>query len=190
MPGILPGLDKPFAFFGHSMGALIAFELAWKLQCDHKLAPQCLFVSGRVAPSVPILRAPINKLPQPEFLQALRALNGTPKEVLENAVLMELITPLLRADLAVHEEYIYTEKGLLDCPICVFGGLQDAEANRDALAAWRQHTRAQFVLRMVPGNHFFIVAAQSLFLHMLSQELYPFAVNAGRQAARQSAFVK
>jgi len=127
---ILPALDKPFAFFGHSMGALIAFELAWKLAGEYKLTPECVFASARVAPSVTIPRAPINKLPQADFLQALRGLNGTPKEVLDDAALMELMTPLLRADLAVHEDYVYADKAPLECPIVAFGGLQDSEAGR------------------------------------------------------------
>jgi medium-chain acyl-[acyl-carrier-protein] hydrolase len=172
---ILPALDKPFAFFGHSMGALIAFELASLLGRDHKLAPECLLVSARVAPSEAIPRARINKLPQAEFLQALGRLNGTPKAVLEDATLMQFITPLLRADLAVHEDYTYTERSPLGCPIVAFGGLQDTEAGRDAINAWQRHTTGEFVLRMVPGDHFFIVTAQSLFLRMLSQELYPLA---------------
>ena len=172
---ILPALDKPFAFFGHSMGALVAFELARLLGRDHQLAPECLFVSARVAPSVALPRPRINNLPQDEFLQALRGLKGTPNEVLEDAALMEFMTPLLRADFAVHEDYTYTDRSPLGCPIVAFGGLQDSEAGRDALNAWQQHTTGDFVLRMVPGDHFFIVTAQSLFLRLLSQELYPLA---------------
>jgi medium-chain acyl-[acyl-carrier-protein] hydrolase len=172
IPAINPYLDRPFVLFGHSMGALIAFELARKLRRDHKMLPECLVVSGRGAPHVPIPRAPINNLPQPEFIEGLKQLNGTPKEVLENEVLMQLITPLLRADLAVHEDYVYAEEAPLTCDILAFGGLHDSEVGRDGISAWRGHTEGEFLQRMVPGDHFFIQSAQSLFLRMLSSELY------------------
>lgn len=176
---IRPSLDKPFAFFGHSMGAIIAFELARKLRRDHNLLPECLIVSARVAPHLPIPRAPIHNLPLAEFLEALKGLKGTPKEVLENQALMDIVTPLLRADLAVHEAYGYLEETRLQCPILAFGGLQDTEASRQAIDAWQEHTTGGFVRRMLPGDHFFIVTAQTLFLRTLSQELYPIARKAG-----------
>lgn len=179
---IKPSLDKPFAFFGHSMGAIIAFELARKLRRDYNLLPEALIVSARVAPHVPIPRPPINNLPSDDFLKALKGLKGTPKEVLENKALMEVVTPLLRADLAVHEEYRYSEETPLDCPILAFGGLQDTEANRQSIGAWQAHTTRSFLRRMLPGDHFFIVTAQTLFLRTLSQELYPIARKANHSA--------
>lgn len=172
---IRPCLDKPFAFFGHSMGAIIAFELARKIRHDYALLPESLIVSARVAPQLQIPRDPINKLPPAQFLEALKALKGTPKEVLENEAIMELVTPLLRADLAVHEEYEYSKEAPLECPILAFGGLQDTEANRESIDAWREQTAGSFILRMLPGDHFFPVTAQTLFLRMLSQELYQVA---------------
>lgn len=171
-PALLPLFDKPFVLFGHSMGAIIAFELARKLRRDCNLLPECLIVSARVAPHVRIPREPIHNLPQQEFLEALKALNGTPKEVLEDAALMQLITPLLRADFAVHEKYEYCAESPLECDILAYGGLQDTEALRDGIDAWREHTRGNFVRRMLPGAHFFIVSAQLLFLRMLSSDLY------------------
>lgn len=173
MPALHPYLDKPFVLFGHSMGAIIAFEVARKLHRAQLSLPECIIVSGRVAPHIPIPRPPIHSLPQAEFVDALKALNGTPKEVIENGALMELITPLLRADLAVHENYTYREEPPLPCDIVALGGLQDAEANRDAIEAWRRHTSGKFVRRMFPGDHFFIVNSQALFLRVLAQELYP-----------------
>src|SRR5215471_2589470 len=165
-------LDKPFVLFGHSMGAVIAFELARKLRRDHNILPECLIVSARIAPHVPIPRPPINKLPQEQFVEGLKRLDGTPKEVLEDKGLMKLIMPLLRADLAVHEEYAYTPEPPLKCDILAFGGLHDPEASREGVAGWRNHTEGKFLSRMVPGGHFYIQAAQSLFLRLLSSELY------------------
>lgn len=191
LPAIVPFLEKPFVLFGHSMGALVAFEVARALRRSHNILPECLIVSGRVAPHVPIPRSPIHNLPKAEFIEGLKALNGTPKEILEDEGLMDLITPLLRADLAVHEAYQHTEEAPLNCDILAFGGLQDAEAGRDTVAAWRDHTQGQFRCRMVPGDHFFINVAQALFLRMLSGELYQIIRNIKpRQAVAQELAVQ
>jgi medium-chain acyl-[acyl-carrier-protein] hydrolase len=169
---LLPYLDKPFAFFGHSMGALVSFELARILRRDYGLSPVHLFVSGRRAPQLPDPDPPIHTLPEPEFLDELRRYNGTPEAVLENAELMQLLLPSLRADFAVLETYVYTPEPPLECPITTFGGLSDREASRDELEAWRDQTSAAFSLEMFPGDHFFVHSAQPLLLQALSRELH------------------
>lgn len=170
---LLPYLDKPFAFFGHSMGGLVTFELARLLRKNYGISPVHLFVSGYRAPQVPDPDPPIHALPEPEFLEKLRRLNGTPKAVLENAELMQLLLPALRADFAVIETYAYTPESPLDCPITAFGGLQDREVPYDALKVWQEQTNAAFSLHMLPGDHFFLQSAEPLLLQLLSQELYP-----------------
>lgn len=105
---LLPYLDKPFAFFGHSMGGLVSFELARLLRKNYGKVPVHLFVSGYRAPQVPDPDPPIHDLPEPEFLEELRRLNGTPEIVLENTELMQMLLPALRADFAVIETYAYT----------------------------------------------------------------------------------
>ncbi len=172
-PHIMPYLDKPFILFGHSMGAIVAFELARRLQRECELTPECLIVSARVAPHRRPPRPPINGLPHDEFVDALRRLEGTPEEVLADGELMKLIAPMLKADFALNEEYIYQPSERLHCDILAFGGLRDAEAGRQGLGDWRDMTDGTFALRMVPGNHFFIHSAQALFLRMLSVEIYP-----------------
>jgi medium-chain acyl-[acyl-carrier-protein] hydrolase len=171
-PAIAPYLNKPFVLFGHSMGALVAFELARKLRRDHQTLPECLIVSGRVAPHVAIPRSPLNDLPQAEFVEGLKQLNGTSREVLEDEGLMSLITPMLRADLAVHENYRYTPEAPLSCDILALCGLHDTEAGREGVEAWQSYTDGRFTRRMFPGDHFFIQSAQALYLRMLSSELY------------------
>lgn len=168
---LLPYLDKPFAFFGHSMGGLVSFELTRLLRRDYGLSPVHLFVSGRRAPQVPDPDPPIHALPNPEFLQELRRFNGTPEAVLENAELMQLLLPTLRADFAVLETYVYTPEPPLECPITTFGGLSDRVASRDELEAWRDQTSAAFSVQMFPGDHFFVHSAQPLLLQALSREL-------------------
>jgi medium-chain acyl-[acyl-carrier-protein] hydrolase len=171
VPAIQPYLDKPFAFFGHSMGATISFKLARQLCAQHAPTPVHLFVSGSCAPQIPDPDPPIHHLPDAEFVEELRRFNGTPEAVLQNAELMQLFLPILRADFALHETYVYAAGEPLDCPISAFGGLEDGEVSRDDLAAWRDQTRGAFTLRMFPGDHFFLRSARPHLLQAMSQNL-------------------
>jgi len=168
---IIPYLDKPFAFFGHSMGGLVSFELARLLRQDANRNPVHLFVSGRRAPQLPATAKPIHALPDSEFLQEIRRLNGTPITVLENAELMQLMLPTLRADFTVLETYVYSPELPLSCPITTFGGLQDSEVSVEALEAWREQTSATFSLQMLPGDHFFLHSSHFPLMQLIRQEL-------------------
>jgi medium-chain acyl-[acyl-carrier-protein] hydrolase len=168
---LVPLLDKPFAFFGHSLGALVGFELARQLRRQPGVQPARLFVSAGRAPQIPPRGQPIHALPEEEFMAELRRLNGTPGKVLEHAELMQSMLPILRADFAVYETYVYATEPPLDCFISGFGGLQDQRVSRGDLEAWRGQTSVSFSLRMFHGNHFFLSATQPLLLQALSQEL-------------------
>jgi medium-chain acyl-[acyl-carrier-protein] hydrolase len=168
---IRPQLDRPFALFGHSMGAMISFELARLLRREGERQPSHLFLSGRRAPQFPRTDPPTFHLPEPEFLEKLRELNGTPAEVLEHEELMRLMIPLLRADFEVVQTYDYVEEPPLNCSISVYGGLQDDEVATDHLKGWRAHTASSFELRMFPGNHFFINTAQPLLMQKIATDL-------------------
>ncbi len=168
---MVPLLDKPFAFFGHSLGALVGFELARQLRRQSGVQPVRLFVSADRAPQIPHRDRPIHALPEAEFLGELRRLNGIPREVLEEAELMQIMLPVLRADFAVYENYVYSSEPPLPCPISTFGGLQDHRVSRGDLEAWRDQTSGSFSLRMFPGDHFFLRTTQPLLLQVLSQEL-------------------
>jgi medium-chain acyl-[acyl-carrier-protein] hydrolase len=176
--GLRPYLDKPFAFYGHSLGALLAFELARHLRREGREFPEHLFLSGRGAPQSHLLLQPIHTLPEPAFIEELRRLNGTPKEVLGNPELLELIVPILRADFALNETYTYVPEPPLNCAITAFGGLQDTSTNRESLEAWREHTTAEFNLQMMPGDHFFINSAGAALLKTLSRELQHVVIRA------------
>jgi surfactin synthase thioesterase subunit len=169
---IIPYLSKPFAFFGHSMGALVGFELSRYLRRVQAPVPAQLFVSGRSAPQIVDADPPTYDLPEAEFIQAVRSLNGTPREVLEHPELMSLMIPLLRADFSVCQTYSYTVEPPLDCPITALGGLQDNEVARENLEAWREHTTSDFKLRMLPGDHFFLNSCQAQLLRIVSQGLH------------------
>lgn len=169
--GLSVYFGKPFAFFGHSMGAIISFELARLLRREDGLEPIRLFVSGRGAPQVADSDPLTYTLPDPEFLAELRRLEGTPQEVLEHPELMQAMLPLLRADFEAIQTYSYQAEPPLNCPISAFGGLQDPSFSREDLGAWREQTTGSFSLRLFPGNHFFINIDQHLVLAAIAQEL-------------------
>jgi len=169
---LCPYLDKPFAFFGHSMGALISFELARMLRQRGWPEPAQIFVSARRSPQIPDIDPPTYNLPEDEFIAEIRRLNGTPHEVLEHPELLQLLIPILRADFAVCQTYAYVPDLPLSCPITAFGGRQDLDVLSEHLEAWREHTLSAFALHLLPGDHFFINAPQARLLQILIQELH------------------
>jgi medium-chain acyl-[acyl-carrier-protein] hydrolase len=168
---IVPYLDRPFAFYGHSNGGLMAFELARKLRREGRPGPVHLYVGGRPAPPIVRTDEPVHSLPEPEFLDALRRLNGTPEEILQNAEIMELISPTLRADFSIGETYAFRPEPPLDIPVSAYGGRVDEEVSEDEVAAWREQTTGPFRLVMFPGDHFFINGDRAAVLGELSNEL-------------------
>jgi medium-chain acyl-[acyl-carrier-protein] hydrolase len=150
-----PSFDLPFAFFGHSMGALIAFELTRSLR-GSDTRPQHLVVSGRRAPHLPARKMPLHTLPDDRFQAELRSLQGTPDAVFADPELMEIATRVLRADFTLCETYSYAGGEPLDETLSVFGGMDDQETTREELEGWREHTRRFSRLRLFPGNHFFL----------------------------------
>lgn len=168
---LTPWFDLPFVFFGHSMGAMIGFELTRALRREGRTLPLHLFVSGRRAPQLPARDEPIHDLPEPEFIERLRELNGTPEEVLQHAELMKLLTPLLRADFAVNETYEWIEEPPVDVGISAFGGLADVDVSRDDVEAWSIQTRGRFRMRMMPGDHFFLHPQKDLILESVARDL-------------------
>jgi medium-chain acyl-[acyl-carrier-protein] hydrolase len=176
-----PYLDMPFAFFGHSMGALISYELSRELRRRGQPLPLHLFVSGRRAPHVPMREDPIYDLPDSEFKDELRELKGTPEEVLQHEELMNLLMPVLRADFAVNDTYAYVDEPPFDqVGISAFGGLGDEEVTREDVEAWREHTRGRFRARMLPGDHFFINSAKDLILESVARDLAELHLTAPR----------
>ena len=170
-PAITPFLTLPFAFFGHSLGAATSFELARYLRRHGSPMPQHLFVSAHRAPQLVDQHLPIHTLPDAIFLEELQRLNGIPSEVAAEADLMELMLPLLRADLSLAETYTYSEDAPLSCPISAFGGLADEGVSRDDMAAWQQQTTNSFTLHMLPGDHFFFAKNRFELIKAIMQDL-------------------
>lgn len=171
MAALAPYLNKPFSFFGHSMGAIIAFELARRLRAMSVAGPLDLFVSGSRAPQLSDRAPRTYDLPEPDFIEELRQLNGTPQEVLENPELMQVLIPLLRADFELVQTHVYREEPPLACPITVFGGTGDEQVTRESLEGWRAQTGAGFSLHMMPGDHFFLLTATQAVLRVISETL-------------------
>ncbi|HSE19537.1 MAG TPA: thioesterase II family protein [Pyrinomonadaceae bacterium] len=164
-------LTKPFAFFGHSMGALVSYEFARRLQREKQPEPFQLFVSGCTAPHVRSIDEPTYNLPEPEFIAELRRLQGTPGEVLDNAELMQLMMPIIRTDFKASQTYQYVPGPPLECPVRAFGGLKDEMVPREKVEAWSEHTNGSFRAQMLPGDHFFLNTSQSLLTRIIAQEL-------------------
>jgi medium-chain acyl-[acyl-carrier-protein] hydrolase len=167
-----PYLHSPFAIFGHSMGAKIGFEFARAVRRKYELEPIHLFVSGASAPQMPNLTVPIYHLPYTKFIDALNNINGTPHAVLQNAELMEILMPRLRADFELIETYKYVAECTLTCPITALGGLQDSRVSKEQLEGWREQTVGDFHLRMMSGDHFYIASSQFTLLQLIAKQLH------------------
>ncbi|HKE55364.1 MAG TPA: alpha/beta fold hydrolase [Pyrinomonadaceae bacterium] len=167
---IAPFLDKPYAFFGHSMGAIVSFELSRQLRARSLPLPLHLFVSGCHAPHLPDPH-PIHHLPEDEFLNELFSLGGLPQEILESKELMELILPGIRADFTLIETYPYVEEAPLPIPMTAFGGTDDPLVDHEMLDGWRIHTANIFELVNFPGNHFFINTSRDELLATMMRKL-------------------
>lgn len=171
VPHLLPFLEKPFALFGHSMGAIIAYEVACHLQQRHGLQLERLIVSGRRAPQIPLQEPPTYNLPDAEFIDELRRLNGTPQAVLDHPELMQLMLGIIRADFTLTQTYKYTPGPKLSCPVSVFGGLNDSDVTREHLEAWCELTSNGCSLRMLEGDHFFIQTNEKPVLRIINEQL-------------------
>ena len=164
-----PLLDLPAAIFGHSMGALVGYEVARSLQRRCSLAH--LFVSGHSAPHLAPSRPPIHDLPDHEFISALRSLDGTPEQALAHPELMELLLPGLRSDFLMGETYAHRDGPRLDCPVTAFGGTADSLVPVASLSGWGEVTSGGFSVRMVPGDHFFVRRARPYLVEIVAERL-------------------
>lgn len=154
--GIRTLLDRPFALFGHSMGALVAFELARRLTVPERARLRGLFVAGAAAPHIPHESALKGHESDAELFERMVSLGGTPDAVGNHPELVEMLAPIIRADFAAVSSYRYVPGPPLDCAIVAFGGRDDTSVPRESLGAWRSYTTRSFSAMVVPGDHFFV----------------------------------
>lgn len=176
-------IDRPFAFFGHSMGGLLSYEVAHRLRADRGVEPAHMFISGRRAPERPPTPT-IHTLPHDALVAKLKEMKGTPVEVLEHPELLELVVPIFRSDVEVLETYQFPLRAPLRCPVTAMGGLADVDVKSDDLDAWRQYSTGPFKLRMFEGDHFYLLQPGDLVVNMLKRDLMQYV---GGSAVRQGA---
>jgi surfactin synthase thioesterase subunit len=174
LPALLPLFDRPFAVFGHSMGAVVGSELVRALAERGGPMPDHLVVSGRRPAHVPDPQPLLSVLDDGAFVAEInRRYGGIPAEVLADAEVLALLLPALRADISALETFQPGRRAPLPCPISAFGGSHDHLTPRAHLDAWREETLASCRVRVFPGDHFYVEARRALLLEELSATLAP-----------------
>ena len=168
---LAPLLDRPFALFGYSLGALLAFELAREFQRRGIRAPARLFLSAHRAPNLPSGRSPLHTLDDPSLIAELRRLSGTPDEVLAHDELMALALPTLRADFELCETYEYVPGSPLRVPLTIMGGADDPEVPLASLDDWRHASSCPVTRRVFPGDHFYLRDSPAAILGAIREDL-------------------
>ncbi|MEU2494307.1 alpha/beta fold hydrolase [Streptomyces sp. NPDC007883] len=165
--------DEPFALFGHSLGAWLAYEITHELGRKWDLQPALLAVSASNAPSVRRRpRTSVHRLPDLEFLEALDSRYGAiPPVIREDSQLRAVYLPVLRADVTMLETYEFPAGRLLPCPVLAYGGTEDRETSAEGLAAWGALTGAGSGVTLLPGGHFFLQSERARLLGHLAPEL-------------------
>lgn len=170
-----PYFIEPFAFFGHSMGALLSFELTRHLRRQSAPQPVQLFAASHRAPQLPDPYPPLYHLPDDEFIAEMhQRYDGVPQAILSSDELRQLFMPVMRADATLLDTYTYIEEAPLALPITAFGGQQDRGVNARELDAWRNQTQSSFSLTMFAGNHFFLQGEQEALVQAIVKDLAPY----------------
>jgi len=170
---LLPLADRPYALFGHSMGTVLAFEMAQRFARRHWRQPSALLVSGRRPPHLPSRRPPYASLPDAEFLAAVASLNGTPDAMLESPDLLRLFLPALRADFELVEAYRPSGADVLSCPVEVLLATSDPEINRTEADEWARWTTGRFAVTKFPGDHFYLASGRRDVVSFVGGRLSP-----------------
>jgi medium-chain acyl-[acyl-carrier-protein] hydrolase len=161
----IPSLgEEPFAFYGHSMGAYVAFEVTRRLRARSARLPLHLIVSGARAPHMRTIARGWHHLDDRALARELERLGGTPDVILRDPELLALFLPILRADFEALETHVYEAQAPLDVPIRAFGGSSDAAASTAEVDAWRAHSTLPFAAKTFPGGHFFVDSARDQVL--------------------------
>ncbi|MGB3314222.1 MAG: alpha/beta fold hydrolase [Albidovulum sp.] len=170
--GIRAQLDRPFAFYGHSNGALVAFELARRLPKMYFRSPEKLILGAKRSPTLGA-EEPMHLLPKEAFIERLRDYQGTPEQVLANTELMDLFLPILRADFALSETYQLTDPTPVGVPIHAIAGRQDHLATPAMMSAWKSLANKGFELTELDAEHFFLSSVPGQLAQSIAATLSP-----------------
>lgn len=174
--GILQEIDdlseKPFAFYGHSLGGIVAFELTRALRHLGRPGPRHLYIGAARPPQMESSLSPIHLLPDKDFIAAVNSrYGGIPAAVAADSEAMEMFLPGLRGDFTAYETYQFRPSDPIPIPITIFGGAQDPAVRPECLQGWGQHTDAAFDIRLLPGGHFFPPASTQVLIRVLESQL-------------------
>lgn len=162
---------RPYAFYGHSLGGLLAFELTRLIEAEGLPLPEQLFLGATVPPHMGLLHERIGHLEDGAFVEAIQArYGGIPAEVLREPELLALFLPALKSDFVAYENYVHRQ-GRVSVPMTVFAGAGDAASRADLLEEWERHTSGAFALQVTPGDHFFLTVSSELVLRRIRQAL-------------------
>lgn len=161
----------PFVFFGHSLGGLVAYELARYCKLRWMRLPRALFISGCDAPRFRSTTRNLHELEGDALIDALAHYNGTPPELLAHRELMTLLEPAIRADFALAANYRYQPGPMLDMPVTVLSGRDDVELDLEHIDEWQRETNGRCKVQWFDGDHFFINSQQPAVLDFLNAEL-------------------
>lgn len=163
--------DRPYGIYGHSLGALIGFEVIRELSRSGARLPVAFYPAAALPPDVTDPIASSVLLPDDEFLAVLIEQLGTPPEVRDLPALRGLLLPLLRADFRWLYEYRYQPGPPLPVPIMALAGAADADATPSAMLGWQRMTSASFRLHTFDGGHLFLTEAAPALCRLLSDDL-------------------
>lgn len=167
-------LDQPYVLLGHSMGALIAFELACSLRRHNHSMPQLLVLTGCPPPHSIVITEQIHALPDSELINVLQErYGGIPSVVRDNPEMWDVLLPALRADFEMIETYTYSEEPPLDVPLLVLGGAEDPAVSPGKLMGWRGYSTRDCSVRLFPGTHFFVFSGSPSPESGVSQSVTP-----------------
>ena len=169
---MLPFIDRPYAIFGPSMGALLSFEITRLLQSQKRRPPEILFLSAHRAAHLPRKRDPLHALPDSQFIESLKQYGGFPEEILNNQDFIDFVLPTMRSDMTLCDLYAFKPiESPIVTPLEMYAGEDDREAGPNEMTAWSEHSSGESNLTTFKGGHFFLRTHSQELLENISSRI-------------------